>query len=476
MIMKIQVSYGKGIKIYNKSPLWMKDLFAICTMPVPRSIMLGSGFHDYFGKLNRTQWYKLEDLNKLQEKKLRALIKHAYFNVPYYHRIFNENNINYQDIRTLEDLEKLPLLTKDDIRNHFNELIAVNASDYMYGVGKTSGSTGKPLSFLLDQQNREMEYATVWRQLNWAGIKFNDKIATFRADLVDETGYKNILWKRNALSKELVFNTFDLNITKIKKIVDKLSKFKPHLIKAYPSTLYVIALYMDEHATEKIVEPVAIQTSSELLSKKQRHIIQEQFNCQIFDWYGHSEYAVSAGECEKHDGYHINIESGILEFLNKSEHVSSGELGEITATGLYNYSMPLIRYRTSDIGSYTDEKCDCGRELPIMNSLEGRMSDMIVAPNGKVISGVAFEAYWEHRIGPYVPHVECLNIIQRAKSKILLKMVKNENYCEKETEFILNELSLLLGNDMEIDIKEVDSIPSSGKWRFTRSELSNDLF
>lgn len=468
--MKLKVPYAKGVHIYNKAPLWMKEVFSVCMAPVPRSIMFGSGFHNYFRELNKTQWYKLEDLEKLQEKKMRALIKHAYFNVPYYHRIFRGKNINYQDIKTLEDLKKLPLLTKDDIRNHFNELVAINANNYMYGVGNTSGSTGKFFSFLLDQQNREMEYATVWRQLNWAGIQFNDKIATFRGDLANETDYKNTLWMQNALSKELVFNTFDLNKGNIKKIVDKLSKFKPRLIKAYPFVLYYIALHMEDYAG-KAVEPLAIQTSSELLSKKQRDVIQEQFNCQIFNWYGHAEYAISAGECENHDGFHINMESGIVEFLSKDESVSSSELGEITATGLHNYSMPLIRYRTSDIGSYVNEKCNCGRELTIMNSFEGRISDMIVSPNGKVISGVSFEAYWLHRISPHTSHIECFNVIQKTKRKLVIEMVKCEDYCEKDKEYILKELSILLGDDMDIDIIEVDSITTSGKWRFTKSEI-----
>lgn len=471
----VKIAYSKGIKIYNRSPLWLKDFFSTISAPIPRSMMLGSGFNSFSNELKKSQWYKPEEIKELQEKKLRALIKHTYFNVPYYHKIFKDRNLSYQDIKTIEDLQKLPLLTKEDIRTNFNDLIAVNAKNYKYGIGKTSGSTGKPLNFLLDQQNREIEYASVWRQLNWAGIGLNSKIATFRGDLVDEAHHKDLLWIRNALSKELVFNTFDLTENKISKIIDKLVKFKPDLIKAYPSTLYIMSLYIRDYS-DKSIEPTAIQTSSERLSKKQRKVIQEQFNCEIFDWYGHSEYVISACECENHDGYHINAESGILEFLNKNEQVSSDEFGEITATGLYNYSMPLIRYRTSDIGSYTEDKCSCGRGLSIMKSLEGRISDMIITPNGKTISGAAFEAYWEHRIGPHTPNIECLNVVQKTKSKLLIEMVKKEHYSAKETEHILRELSILLGSDMVIDIEEVSSIPTGNKWRFTRSELSADQF
>ena len=471
----IKIPYGKGIEIYNKSPLWLKDIFAMCTSPIPRSSMVGQGFHNFFRELDKTQWLKPDELKKYQEKRLRALIKHAYFNVPYYHRIFKENNIDYEDIKSIEDLKKIPLLTKDDIRNHYFELIAVNASDYKYGVGHTSGSTGKPLSFLLDQQNREIEYAAVWRQLKWAGIGINAKVATFRGDLVQETGESSVLWKNNALSKELVFNTYQLNDDKIANIINKLNTFKPALIKGFPSSLYVLALYIRDKNID-FIRPSAVQTSSEFFSTSQRKIIEDSFGCKVFDWYGHSEYAVSAGECEFHEGLHINVESGVVEFLKSGGQVSEGELGEIVATGLYNYSMPLIRYKTSDLSSYSSEKCSCGRFLPLMNFLEGRVSDVIISVDDKVISGAAFEHYWKHRISPLIPNVEYVHVIQKTKTKLLIEMVKSRNYSEKENEAILFELSHLLGSSIKIDFKDLSEIPTGNKWRFTTSEISGISF
>lgn len=467
----IRLPYGKGIEIYYKSPLWLKDIFAMCTSLIPRSSMLGQGFHDFFRELDKTQWLEPGELKKHQEKRLRALIKHAYFNVPYYHRIFRENNIDYEDIKTLEDLNKIPFLTKDDIRTHYSELIAVNAADYKYGAGHTSGSTGKPLSFLLDQQNREIEYAAVWRQLKWAGVGINAKVATFRGDLVNEAGNKSVLWRHNSLSKELVFNCFLLNDEYIEKFIKKLNSYNPDLIKGYPSSLYLIATYMESHGITSIT-PLAIQTSSELLTTTQRELIQEQFKCEIFDWYGHSEYAISAGECESHNGHHINVESGIIEFLKNNEYVGTEELGEITATGLYNYSMPLIRYKTSDIGSYSDELCNCGRKLPILKSLEGRISDVISTNDGKVISGMAFEHYWKHKIAPQTPNVEYVHVIQKTKTKLLIEMVKSQNHSENENEVILSKLSLLLGDNIKIEFRDLGEIPTGNKWRFTTSEIS----
>ena len=461
------------MKIYSESPLWIQDIFALFTRPIPRSALLGSGFHAFFQKLNKTQWYKPKRLKRFQESKLSALIKHAYHNVPYYHKIFKERNIRPKDIKTIEDLKKLPILTKEDIRNHFSQLTAVNAKDYKYGTGKTSGTTGKPLPFLLDQQNREMEYACQWRQRVWANINFSSKIAIFRAGL----GWRKFeqdkpCWKFNALSKELEFNILGMDKNMLKTYVEQLKKFRPDLIEGYPSAIQLLATYILEYKENGIFSR-AIRTSSETLSDSQRSIIEDGFRCKVYDWYAQSEYVVSAGQCSE-GNYHI-VESGIMEFIRDGEQVGEGEVGEIVGTGLYNYSMPFIRYRTGDVGKYSEEKCNCGRGLPIIQSLEGRVSDTLITPSGKLLSVTTFEVYWKCRISPHTPNVDYVHIIQKSKRKLLIEMVKKEHYSNEETQTILRELRALLGSEVEIEFKDLDSIPIGRKLRFAESELNISL-
>lgn len=474
--MKTKIPYSKGIEIYNKSPPLVQDIFALFTKPIPRSVILGSGFHAFFRELNRTQWYKPDELKRFQEGRLRALIRHAYNNVPYYHRIFKEKNIKPDDIKSIEDLKKLPLLTKEDIRNNFNSLVAINAKNYYFGKSSTSGSTGKPLKFYLDQQNREIEYATKWRQLSWGNIDFNAKIAAFiafRGNLawINFRSSKHH-WKFNALSKQLIFNVFGINKKSLKMYVNRLMKFNPQLIEGYPSSIELLAKYILEHNIKEIL-PTAIQTSSETLSRNQRTIIEEAFNCKVYDWYSQSEYVVAAGECTK-GNYHI-VESGIMEFIKDGEQVSEGELGEIIGTGLYNYSMPFIRYTITDIGRYSNEKCSCGRGLPILQSFEGRVSDSILTPDGKILGGVSFEHYWKVQISIFTPNVEYVHIIQKTKNRILIELVKKEGYSDKETQAIIKGLTRLLGPEINIEFNNLDSIPIRRKWRFTESELKPSL-
>lgn len=454
----------------------MQDIFALFMRPIPRHVMLGSGFHAFFQELNKTQWYKPERLKKWQESKLRALIKHAYHNVPYYHKIFKERNIRPGEIKTAEDLRKLPILTKDDVRNHFSELVAANAGEFKYGIGMTSGSTGNPLTFYLDQQNREIEYATLWRQRRWANVDLDSRIASlrgFRGNLRSisfQSGKPR--WKFNALSKELEFNIFGLDKETLKTQIQQLAKFRPCLIEGYPSAIELFAKYILKHDI-KSVSPVAVQTSSETLSKHQRAVIEEAFNCKVYDWYGQSEYVVAAGECP--EGNHHIVESGIVEFIKDGERVSQGEIGEIIGTGLYNYSMPFIRYRITDLGKYSKRKCSCGRGLPIVQSIEGRVYDSILTPDGRIHTGVSVAYYWEKEIVPFTPNVEHVHIVQKSKNKLLIEIVKKEGYSESETQAILIGLKSLLGSEIQIEFKDLDSLQTGRKRRFTESELNLSL-
>ena len=466
----MRIPYGIGLELYKQSPYLVQRCSNFFLGPIPRSFMLGSGFCAFLQELRRSQWYEPQKLRKYQEVRLRALIKHAYQKVPFYHRLFKQENIAPNDIKTVEDLRKIPILSKNDLRNHFRELIASNAPAYKYGISSTSGSTGKPVTFYLDQQNREIEYAAKWRQREWADVNINDKIASFRTfrnwqGINFQSGKPR--WKYNSLSKELEFNMFGVNNATLAKQVEKLREFRPKLIEGYPSAREVWAKYILDQNIHGI-SPLAVQTSSECLYSR-RAIIEKAFNCKVYDWYGQSEYVASAGECPE-GNYHIT-ESGIMEFIKSGEHVSDGEIGEIVGTGLYNYSMPLIRYRVTDIGRYSEDRCNCGRGLPIVRSLEGRVSDSILTSDGRILPGVTFEQYWRHEISPFAPHLDYVHVIQRSDRSILIQMVKKEGYAEKETMAILSGLHSLLGSEIQVEFEELDLAPIQRKWRFTASEI-----
>lgn len=470
----MRIPYGKGIELYGKSPPVIQRTVGIFLSPLSRSVMLGSGFHAFLQELRRTQWYTPQKLKEYQERRLRALIKHAYQNVPYYHKLFKENGITSDDVKTIQDLKKIPILTKNDLRKNFKDLIALNASTYKFGLNSTSGSTGKPVLFYLDQQNREIEYASTWRQREWAGVNLNDKIACFRAfRAMKGTDYKSgkPLWKYNALSKEIEFNIFPIDQNSLKKQVDKLKKYSPRLIQGYPSTISLISKYILDNNI-KGISPVAIQTSSESLGTR-REIIEKAFGCKIYDWYGQSEYAASAGQCPA-GNYHVT-ESGIMEIIRDGETVASGELGEIIGTRLYNFSMPLIRYQITDICRCSNDICTCGRGIPIIKSIEGRLADSMLTSDRRLVTGMALEHYLKHDMLHFTSNFEYIHLIQETESNILIQIVAKKTLSLEEEKAIRNSLNRLLGH-MEITFEYLTTIPKNPKWRFSESRLNIKLF
>ena len=462
----VNVPYALGFDIYKKSPLLLQDFFDILIRPLPRAIMFGDGFHEKLKFLQESEKWSYDRLVKFQEKKLRFLIEHAYKNVPYYHEIFNRNNLYPADIRTIKDLKKLPILTKDDIRNNFDKLMAVNYKEFKPGLGYTSGSTGKPLEFYLDQQTREIEYASVWRQAFWSGIEnVNVKIATLRGDLASEYGKTNRFYKYNGLTKEMVINTYLLDKEHVDRIIKKLNEFKPALIKGFPHALYIVARCILEEKINLNFKPKIIQTSSEQLTFQMFQTIEKGFDSKIFDWYSQSEYVLSIGQCE-HGTYHQNMEAGILEVIEDEYGFE-----RICGTGLWNYSMPFIRYEVGDLIKI-GKQCRCGRGLLALESLEGRIDDMIITPGGKVISGAGFIHYWKNRIFTKLKIIpEYIHFLQEKLNKITIEIYSTQAFLEEDEKMMLNELGQLFGEGIAIEFNYLSELPSIKKWRFVESKV-----
>ena len=327
--------------------------------------------------LAQSQWYDEERLLEYQCQRLRHLLKHCYENVPYYTEIFDKNRLKPDDIKTIEDLKLLPILTKECVRNNFNKLMAKKVKKFDPIVSHTSGSTGTALEFYLDRDTNILEFATIWRFWNWTGYRFGDKFADLRGRVIQ--GKKP--WMIDYRLRSLNLSSFRLTRDVVKDYATQLRKFKPKIIRGYPSSISLFAKWLQEDGIDDI-QPVAVVTSAETLLAPQRQDIEEVFNCKVYDWYGIMERVAAIGQCE-YGNYHINSEYGIVEILDENGNpVQNGERGEIIATSLHNHAMPFIRYRTNDLAVADDDgkKCECGRGLPLVKSIFGRVEDFVVTP------------------------------------------------------------------------------------------------
>lgn len=413
----------------------------------------------YF-EFKKSQWLSKSILEKIQEKKLRNIIKFAYNNVEYYHDLFKSLNLVPNDIKNVHDLKKIPILTKSQIQNNFQKIIANNIDKTRLRSSATSGSTGRPLKLFFDNKAISDMRSRSLRNYFESGGNIRDKIVQFTNPKA--SGKTTWLHKMGCLNRKFL-SVFD----KIENHLSNLLDYSPNVIEGYPSILLLIANTIQNEIES--INPRIIICSSELLTPDARKKINSSFGVQLFDQYGSAEFGTVAWECQEHNGYHMDIESVVVEFLKNEENTSPGEKGEIVVTGLFNSAMPLIRYSVGDVGSYDDDQCSCGRKLPIMNIIEGRKDDFLILPSGRIISPRNIN-FLEHIDG-----ITEYRIIQKKQNKIVVQTKKGSNFSQKTVIQIKNEIEKgCVGENIEIDVEIVDEIPreNSGKIRAVVSEIN----
>ena len=440
--------------MYDK--LFQKALFPIMER------LSGTEIQHRLRELEKSQWFTRAEIEQNQEQKLRALIQHAYENVPYYHRIFRERGIQPEDIRTKGDLEKIPLLTKDIIRNHFNELVAVNIPKSHRIVLHSSGSTGEPMKYYIDKATYSAGWAQTFRCWGWAGYSLGEPYVKISLNQ-RKTIYKKF---QDRLMNTRYIYASGITEENISQIISEIQQFNPKIIRGYASYMYLLAKNMEKNGIT--YSGSALATTGDILYPKYRKSLVQQFNCKVFDGYG-GEGTTAAFECESHEGLHICEEDVLVEFLSNNEKAAPGELANIVFTNLNNYAMPFIRYDIRDLGIYTDEVCSCGRELALMKSIEGRDADIVITPKGDYLVLQFFKILFE-----YFEGVDQFQVVQESLNELRVKIIRNEKFRETDLTQIHDQIQERMGSTAKIRIEFVDDIPvygRSGKRRFVISNV-----
>jgi len=440
---------------------------------IPLSIRHGKVFRDTYKFLQESQWWSREKLEDYQMWQLNKLIHHAYDNVLYYRNLFDEKGLKPRDIRDFDDLRKLPYLTKDIMRNNLSDLIAQNYSKRELQYAATSGSSGVPLWFYLEKKVSDpKERAFVWRQWNWAGYKLGQRRVILRGNLINRfRNRKRQWWEYKPANNTLILSSYDMTKEKLTKYIDKIKTFRPVAIQGYPSSLYILANFLKNRCS-KLRNIKCILTSSEKLYRHQKETIEAYLGGRIYDLYGNTEASVLIMQCEK-GRYHIMPEYGITELIGEDGNPvnEDGKIGEIVGTGFNNLAVPFIRYRTGDLGIYTQEKCSCCRQYQLIKGIEGRSQEFFIAKDGDLISLGDMQIYF------VFDNVKQFQFYQEEKGKATFKIVKKDTYSEKDTQRIEKALEARFGERIDLKIRFVDNIPrtKSGKYRFLIQKLQIDF-
>jgi phenylacetate-CoA ligase len=426
----------------------------------------GTNIQQHLAELKKSQWWTKTQIEELQNKKLQALVHHAYENVPYYHRIFTQKGITPDDIKTKNDLKKIPVLTKDQIRKNLPDLLAKNIPESRRIEIHSSGSTGEPVKYYIDNNSYSADWAQTFRGWGWAGFQIGDPYV--KLSLNPRKSYRKKIQDLFLNCRYVYAAGFTEQV--IKAEIEKIHRFNPKLIRDYSSHLYTLARLMEKSNIQ--YNGAVVVTTGDMLYPHYRELIEKQFQCKIFDGYG-GESTPIAFECEEHNGYHLCDEDVIVEFLADNENVAPGELGGIVFTNLENYAMPFIRYTIGDVGTYSDEACPCGRGLSLMKSIEGRDSDIVRTPSGDFIVVHFFTILFE-----YMEGVDQFQVTQERIDHLTVKIVKNQYFSDTDLNHIQNEIQKRVGADVDIEINFVNEIPlsgRSGKRRFVISKIPISL-
>lgn len=405
----------------------------------------------YLKRVMKQQWFKPKHILELQLSGLKAIVKHAYKNVPFYRKRFREFGIKPSDIKTLRDIKKLPTITREELIKNYPQIVAGNYKKYYltkrYTLRTTSGSSGESLSMMFDGRAYDYLEAVYARALFNQGYNPLYRLPyywyePFKKKLINHLGLMRKVYISNKLSEE--------------EQIKILAKLKPKFICYFPSTLYSISRNIENKYLKKI-QPKAIFTHAEILSKGMRKQIENTFSTEVFDSYGSAEFDRMAWECKEHN-YHTDEDSMIVEFLRGNEDVSPNEQGDVVVTGLVNYMVPLVRYRIGDKGVPLDNNCGCGRGLSLLKSIDGRLEDFIKLPSGKVFAPCQIIDYLNK-----FEDVKIFKVTQKSKKTVSVEFIPKEEIKKFDVNKLKIKLNFLFNNEFNILIKVVTDIPKTSR-------------
>jgi len=415
----------------------------------------------------KSQWLNRKELEELQLLKLKNLIEYTYKNVPFYKKLWDDNHVNY-NVKSLDDLKKFPIVNKSMLQNAIknNEISKeyINKLDTDEIIWQaTTGSSGKPFRFPVDVNSENHKNALRRRLYKWYGIDYDTRWAKFWRG-----NYKKSLKEKikEYLTGQYTFCIYDpkypketdINNERVKFFIEELNKIKPEVLDGFPSALKEIAKYILKHDISLDFQIKSIVTGAEVLTNDDRNLISKAFKTIVFNRYGGTESSILAHECDiqakSEHKLHIQEDRLIVE---------NGNDNEIIFTDLTSYALPFIRYSNGDIGKINHTyKCSCGREFKILDSVDGRVNDMFILPNGGKIVSHIWQNYMKKCEG-----IETYQMIQEDETNISINWVKNDKlFKESELKAVQRLVTdALLGCEVVwIEVKKID-VGIGGKFR-----------
>jgi len=418
--------------------------------------------------LERSQWFSAGALAELQVKRLRALLGSARNHVPYYRDLFTRLGFDPAQLTSVDDLDRLPFLTKPIIRANTERLKSAKARGLIRF--NTGGSSGEPLVFFMGRERVTHDVAAKWRATRWWGVDIGDREIVVWGSPVELGVQDRMRGLRDRLLRSELLPAFEMSDTKLAAFIARIREQRPTMLFGYPSALSHIARHAQKLGVR--LDDVGIRVAfvtSERLYEEQRELIVHAFGCRVANGYGGRDAGFIAHECPA-GGMHITAEDIVVEIIDVAGvAVPPGGAGEIVITHLATSDFPFIRYRTGDIGILDDRRCTCGRGLPLLREIQGRTTDFIVAHDGTVMHGLALVYILRD-----LPGIDAFRIVQENLQLTRVELVANALYGPQIEAKIVSGFRARLGASVRVAIDQVDALEpeKSGKFRYVVSRVA----
>ncbi len=440
-----------------------QTLFRHLLFPAYEGLVLRRNTHVYLHEYQRSQWLSRTQLQVLQLAKLNALLAHCWRNVPFLQRHWSAAGLHPGPLVSVTELQRYPRLTKQLITANYQDCIATDWRGRTM-TKSSGGSSGQPFLFEITMDSYARRTALMWRSYAWGGAALGTRTAYLWGTGEPRAGWAGIkeAWYHRAFNRRF-FNAFAMREENIVDYVRGMQAYRPLVLVGYVAPVLRVARWLQAHG-ERIDGLRGVLTGAEPLYAPERADIEAAFGVPVTNTYGSREVMLMASECERHSGLHVHMDHLVLETVGAGDRGVAGESGDVLVTDLHNYGMPLVRYANGDRATHSGAACGCGRQLPLLSSVDGRVLETIVSPDGRILPGEYFV---------YVmldwPQVRQYLVVQTATDALELQYVADAPLPTADCDRLLARLRLTVGEQMKIGLRHVEAIAPlpSGKRRIT---------
>lgn len=456
--------------IYSRLPVPLQHLAVSVKGLWLRHLRYNSEFWRYLDFLQASEWWDENELSDYQDVRLQTVVRHSFENVPYYRERMKARGLRPNDIRGRDDLDKLPVIDKQVVRDRLQDFVNTSANRWTLSWSRTSGTTGTPLRVAKTREAIARQRAVWWRHRARFGLTPGDKELSLGARTVVSAQQESPPFWRYCWPLNRTFLS-PLHITdkNIALIVDWIDDQGFDFFTGYASALYLLAQCFQRADLKVHNRPRAVLTGADALLPPFKKTIRHAFGSPVSEHYGMVEGCGNISKCEE-GTWHVDEEFGIFELLDTSDQVSGSKAKEIVFTGLTNTAMPLIRYKVGDLAVPGEDGCSCGRQSTTLKAITGRKEDFVETPDGRFVTGM-------NQVFKWADGVRMAQIVQHSIERLELRVLPESSFEETDVDVLVQGLRTRVGHEMEIDVREVSSVDgfqTSGKFRAVVNQMDEN--